>query len=360
MTRCPRRAEVEAAHDGRLDAAARAAIAQHQRDCEPCRAAAHALAALGPALATLPVPASDALATRRQRNRLLAAFEQAATEPAPVERAPLRRRASVAALALAAAAAAVVVTRSRPSVPPPPAAWPVAASAVTAPSPVAAQAVTVVATSARWSRHDEGGLTVVQLEDGELELQVAHGATPHRLVVHVPDGDIDDVGTAFHVRVAAAHTSSVEVREGAVVVRRTGQPPVFLSAGDRWIAEPTLTTPVASAAPLAPVAPALSPIPRPPVAPPREPARNAIAAEFRRAVALLDAGRDTAAVAALRSFMSRRGDDPRAEDASYLLVLALQRTGDAAATQTAARAYLKRYPGGFRRAQVEALAQSAP
>lgn len=335
MTRCPRRSEIEAAHDGRLDDAGRAAIAQHQRDCEPCRAAAHALAALGPALATLRVPEIDALAIRRQRNRLLAAFEHA-----PAARAPVGRRAPrvVAALALAATAAlAVVVTRSRPGVPPP-------ATTLLVEPP----AVTVVATSARWSRHDEGGLTVVQLDDGDLELHVAHGTRPHRLVVHVPDGDIDDVGTAFHVRVVAGHTSSVDVREGAVVVRRTGQPAVFLSAGDRWVVE--RPAPVASAPPPA----------TPPAAPPRPPARNAIAAEFRGAVALLDAGRDAAAVAALRSFLARRGDDPRAEDASYLLVLALQRTGDAAATQTAARAYLKRYPGGFRRAQVEALAQAAP
>jgi outer membrane protein assembly factor BamD (BamD/ComL family) len=73
-------------------------------------------------------------------------------------------------------------------------------------------------------------------------------------------------------------------------------------------------------------------------------------------VSLLDGGRNAAAATALRAFLARHGGDPRAEDASYLLALALQRTGDAVATRAAARDYLQRYPSGFRRSQIEALA----
>jgi TolA-binding protein len=82
---------------------------------------------------------------------------------------------------------------------------------------------------------------------------------------------------------------------------------------------------------------------------------DSTAAEFRAAVALLDAGRSADAATALRAFVARHAADPRAEDASYLLVLALQRVGDSAAVREAARAYLGRYPDGFRRAQVEPL-----
>jgi TolA-binding protein len=224
-----------------------------------------------------------------------------------------------------------------------------------------AASVTVTATSARWSRHDEGGLTLVRLEDGELEFQVAHGAKQHRLIVSLPDGELEDVGTAFHVAVAAGRTISVSVHEGAVVVHRAGRPAVYLVAGDRWFAEPAVP-PAAASAP--PKPPAALPSPPPPRSPPaaeatRHPARNAIAVEFRDAVALLDGGRNAAAAAALSAFLAHHGDDPRAEDASYLLVLALQRTGDTATTRAAARDYLQRYPSGFRRAQIEALAEPA-
>jgi hypothetical protein len=259
---------------------------------------------------------------------------------------------ALGAAALAAVAAVVVVVAMRGgfAVDPP----------ATASRPEA-ESVTVVATSARWWRHDEGGLTLVHLEDGELELRVAHSATQHRLIVSLPDGELEDVGTAFHVSVAAGRTVSVVVREGSVVVHRAGRPAVSLVAGDRWFAEPAPPPPVASAPPKAPVVP--PPPPPAPVSPAapvfRPPARNAIAAEFRDAVSLLDGGRNAAAATALSAFLAHHGDDPRAEDASYLLVLALERTGDAAATRAAAREYLQRYPSGFRRAQIEALAAPA-
>jgi len=341
MTRCPRRVEVEAAHDGRLDAAARASIAQHQRDCASCQLAANALAALRPALARLPVPSSDALAARRQRNRLLAAFEASPAAPVP-SRGRGRVGKALGALALAGtAAAAMIATRAARAVDPP---------------AVTTSAVTVAPTSARWSRYDQGGLTLVRLEDGELELHVAHGSAPHRLIVILPDGMLDDVGTTFHVSVAAGHTSAIAVRDGAVVMRRAGRPAVFLSAGDRWSPEPA-PPPVASAAPSPPAVP--PPAPRAPRVT-RPPVRNAIAAEFRDAVSLLEGGRNAAAATALSGFLARHGDDPRAEDASYLLVLALQRIGDAGATRAAAHEYLQRYPRGLRRAEAEALVRGSP
>ncbi|MEO7734678.1 MAG: FecR domain-containing protein [Kofleriaceae bacterium] len=338
MTRCPRRAEVEAAHDGRLDAAARASIAQHQRDCTQCQVAASALTEIALALAMLPVPERDALAARRQRNHLLTAFEASPAAPAASRG---RGRTALAVLATAGIAAVAMVATHIARAADPPA--------------VVTSAVTVAPTSALWSRYDARGLTLVRLEDGDLELAVTHGSAPHRLIVILPDGVLDDIGTTFRVSVVAGRTSSVAVREGAVVMRRAGRPVVFLAAGDHWLPEP----PVASAAPRPPAV--LAP-PLPPLMPrvPRPPVHNVIATEFRDAVSLLEAGRNAAAATALSGFLARHGDDPRAEDASYLLVLALQRIGDASATRAAAHEYLQRYPRGLRRPEAEVLVRGSP
>ena len=49
--------------------------------------------------------------------------------------------------------------------------------------------------------------------------------------------------------------------------------------------------------------------------------------------------------------------DPRAEDAAYLRVIALQRSGDRGSMEQAAQEYLRRYEGGFRGAEIETLSQ---
>ena len=76
---------------------------------------------------------------------------------------------------------------------------------------------------------------------------------------------------------------------------------------------------------------------------------------FRAAVASLNAGRAAEAARSFSAFLARFPRDSRAEDAAYLRVLALQRSGNTAATQQAAHEYLARYPQGFRRAEVDAL-----
>jgi hypothetical protein len=59
-------------------------------------------------------------------------------------------------------------------------------------------------------------------------------------------------------------------------------------------------------------------------------------------------------VKTLRVILAR---DPRAEDAAYLLVIALQRASDLPGARAAARDYLQRFPDGFRRAAIEPLAR---
>jgi TolA-binding protein len=74
-------------------------------------------------------------------------------------------------------------------------------------------------------------------------------------------------------------------------------------------------------------------------------------------MAAFNGGDNERAAALFAAFLSEHGADPRAEDAAYLRVLALQRSGDTASTQRAARSYLARYPRGFRQAEVAPLAQ---
>jgi hypothetical protein len=74
-------------------------------------------------------------------------------------------------------------------------------------------------------------------------------------------------------------------------------------------------------------------------------------------MAALDRGDDRGAAAGFARFVAAHPGDARAEDAAYLRVVALQRSGDDAEMKGAALDYLRRYPGGFRKMEVEALAR---
>jgi hypothetical protein len=71
----------------------------------------------------------------------------------------------------------------------------------------------------------------------------------------------------------------------------------------------------------------------------------------------LDRGEDREAAAGFANFLVKHPQDPRAEDAAYLRVIALQRAGDKPAMEHAALEYLRRYPSGFRRAEAERLSR---
>ncbi|HEY4177358.1 MAG TPA: FecR domain-containing protein [Kofleriaceae bacterium] len=314
----------------------------HDHDCETCRDQAPARASVSSALRSLPIRSREADAVARDRARLLDAAGRL-----PIRTLP---RTAVAGLALAAAAAAVILaTRG-----------------------AAPTRITVETTTARWSRHDEGDTTLVRLDDGSLDVRVAHGTETHRLVVVVPDGEIDDLGTTFRIEVVNGRTAAVAVREGAVILRLVGRAPVFLVAGEKWappllapVATSAVTTASASPPPSVPPAQKVAPAsprvqrtqPRPAPSPIQPaPPMPSSAGQLAAAVRLFDAGELADATTALRAFVAQHPDDARSEDASYLLVLALDRSGDVAGAKAAARAYLDRYPHGFRRAEVESLA----
>jgi hypothetical protein len=333
-----------------LTGPALASIEKHVSSCEVCTAEARALRDVSRALAALPVDEPDALSVRRQRQRLLASFNEAMV--APATSFSKRRWTGVGTLVGSALVVIAVLSTFRGH-----RAAPIAASEnATGP---ADDVVVIAPEPARWSRADHGPETRLELDDGELDVHVKHHGDPHGLLVKLPDGELRDIGTTFRVRVREGRTVSVVVREGAVVFRRDGASPVLVGAGESWSADDSSLR-VAAPESASSRSPALVPATpssthRTAALPPAAPAAGDTDKEFREGVDLLNAGDAAPAAASLRAYLARAPSAARAEDASYLLVLALHRAGDDPAALAAAREYVRLYPNGLRRREVERL-----
>ncbi len=332
--------------DGRITGAERATFERHVAGCPTCSREVRALDGLARTLRTnREDTAIDELFVRRERTRLLAAFDRLLIEPERPR--SVRRRLLGPAAAVALVAGLVVAWRGRPAV-----------HSARVPSAVVHADATAV-----WSKRTDGNREEVVLERGELWIHVIHSSGEGRLVVMLPDGELEDTGTTFSVSAEDGHTTRVAVQEGSVVLRRRGQPEVGLGPGDTWMPDARPATsadvPAAAAAVLLPDAPSAPPL----RSPPQLRASAALASglapdpsiDFRAAMAALDVGHNADAAAAFASFLVDHPRDPRAEDAAYLRVIALQRGGDSGSVKQAAQEYLRRYPAGFRRAEMETL-----
>jgi hypothetical protein len=355
---CPRLFEVEAARDGRLTGAELASFERHMTGCPACLREAKALEDLADALRAGPRDAGgeDVLHVRRERTRLLAAFDRALVTAEPVSGA--RRRLLGSAAVAALVAGILVLWRARPGE-----------------SPVHVRAVVHADSTAEWSERADDNRETIVLNRGALWIHVDHSSGKGRLLVVLPDGELEDTGTTFTVSAEQGHTTRVAVHEGSVVLRLRGVPPVAIGGGDTWIPEarPAPSACASTTPPLAvtdrsgeheqPAPSAQRSLASPRPSAPRMPSSSAAAlesepsADFRAAMAALDVGDNAAAAAAFASFLAKHSHDPRAEDAAYLHVIALQRSGDSGSVRGAAQEYLRRYPDGFRRAEMEALAR---
>jgi hypothetical protein len=336
--------------DGRLTGAERTSFERHVTKCPTCSREVQALEALAESLRANPPENAvvDELQVRRERTRLLAAFDRALLSP--------RRSSSIGRRLLwpAAAAALVAVVLLLPRLRRP------------AEAPAHASSAVVQAdSSAVWAERMVGDRENVVLERGALWVHVDHSSGQGRLLVLLPDGELEDIGTTFTVSADDGHTTRVAVQEGHVVLRLRGQAAIALGPGDTWIPDPR---PVASASAsvalpvdAAPAArldrgeqSASSPRPSAALAPP--PVSDP-SVDFRVAMAALDVGDNHQAAAAFAKFLEKHPRDARAEDAAYLRVIAFQRSGDSAGMKQAALEYLRRYPTGFRHAEVEPLSR---
>lgn len=345
---CPRLFEVEALRDGRLRGVELERFQAHIVGCPSCAHEDRALEALAEALrSSSPSAGADELRVRRERTRLLAAFD-ASLVPAPrAHRARLWLPAAVVVALLTLAAVFTFVL------------WPLrphpvsrAKSAEPSPDPVLVRADS----SAQWSRRSAKQVDEIVLASGALFIRVDHAASARRLRVVLPDGELEDIGTTFSVSVEGGHTTRVTVQDGSVVLRLHGKPAIALGAGDAW-------SPPAAPLPAAPRPDSTRVVPRgasrpSSSAPGAEAPAVDAAQDFRAAMSAFDSGDNAHAARLFAAFVADHGRDARAEDAAYLRILALQRAGNAAPLQQAARDYLARYPRGFRHAEVEALAAS--
>jgi len=357
---CARLFEAEAMRDGRLTGDQLTSFARHTTGCAACRREVQAFEALADVLrveAGGGAPA-DELHHLRERTRLIAAFD--ATLVAPDRRRPAWRWGWGAAAALVLMAAAGAVLRGRgPDGP------------KTGPIP----AVIVQASAATaWTKSSEGARDRIVLERGDLWIRVDHSRQETRLVVALPDGELEDTGTTFTVSAAEGRTTRVAVQEGSVSLRLTGRPAVTIGGGQTWRAAPSpsvLPVPATTARVPAPAerrprdplhaSPAPITLARRDAAPtaaavPAAGESNA-AVDFRAAVAVLDGGDNREAAAAFGRFLMKHAHDPRAEDAAYLRVVALRRAGAAEEARRFAQTYLQLFPRGFRRTEIEPLAR---
>jgi len=347
--------EVEALRDGRLAGTERRCFERHLAGCADCAREVEALEALSRALRNEAPSALDELHIRRERTRLLAAFDSTLVR----RREPrFGRRLAAVGLSLVLVAALLVLWRFTPGQ-----------------APVPSGGVVIQAgDGTRWSRHRHAERDRVVLEHGALDIRVDRGPGDPALTVVLPDGELEDIGTTFSVEVSGGRTRRVQVDDGSVLLKLDAQSPVTLRAGRTWVAPPKRNGKTHSLeqvhSPSSPAPP--SQTSRPGVSPGRAPSRpppaptssstssapeRAASADFRHAMAALNAGNASAAAAGFRRFVEQHPSDPRSQDAAYMRVLALDRAGDADGRRAAARSYLRRYPAGFRRSEVERLAR---
>ena len=312
---------------------------------------------------------ADELHVRRERTRLLAAFDESLVPVPRRGRARLWLTRAVLLAVLSGLALGLVLWRSGSA----PSLTPVAASV---------NSVNVRAeVSTKWSRQTEARGEIVRLESGTLSIHVDHALSPQRrLLVILPDGELEDIGTTFSVTAVAAHTAQVTVQEGRVILRLHSQPALALSAGDSWTLAPTpIRIATTATPPLTPTARSAKSALSMPLAPARSTASASAhstasahalmasasslpptpdpATDFRDAMSALNGGNNNRAAALFGALLAHRPADSHAEDAAYLRVLALQRAGNTSAMNQSAREYLRQYPHGFRHAEVEALSR---
>ncbi|HET6332714.1 MAG TPA: hypothetical protein VFG30_05850 [Polyangiales bacterium] len=207
--------------------------------------------------------------------------------------------------------------------------------------------LTAAAPVRRWSEHDR---EIVVLGDGVYELSVRRGMFDRQVVVRVPEGEIQDVGTVFGVSVQHGKTARVAVSHGAVVLHLRGVPEVRLNAGSAWEPAARLeveTVDVEVEGEATPVvensAPSLS-------SPEKAKHRPEHSAKARP----LDHERHARQHVSDASTVDLAG-----EDATYLRVLDLLRQQRAADARRLAELYLERFPRGFRRPELERIARPA-
>lgn len=331
---CPRTWEIEAARDGRLGEEAKERIDLHAGRCAECRRERDDLDRLARALRALPFAEPDDLAQRRTRQEVLRACDaEIAGRSIPPARRGTRFRAARVAFAVAVACVFAFAFANG---------WRARHGSEGLP-PTSSAGTTVVDAvgdvDSIWSRVQESGVERIDLSAGTLHLRVRRPPNGRRVVVHVPDGEIEDVGTTFHVTVARGRTRSVVVDEGRVSVRLASAAPVFVDPGSPW-SSPDSAPPTSVEGTTVDAGPRTS-------------TRDAIPTTSP-SLAKGHVPESTVHAVPPTSDSSAPSADSE-EDATYLRVVHLAREGRDDDARAAAREYLRKFPEGFRRREMERI-----
>lgn len=303
----------------------------------------------------------------RQRGRLRLLRDAARLGDVTRERPRSTRR----WLALAAAVAALGVGAA---VAQQPADAPVAADVARSFASIglsAARPITIIRPSvdAELRRARTLDLDRVELVAGTIDLEVRPLRAGERFVVATSDAEIEVRGTTFQVEAQGGKVRRVEVAEGKVQVRFRGRS-LLLGAGESWRPEPEAIALVADAED----DPARRPAPQRSSSMPdgrRDGSTGAApipsgststpdGRDFRDALRAMENGDYGDATTRLERFAAEHAGDDRAEDAAFLVVIALGRAGRHDEAVAAAKAYLLKFPDGFRRAEAAAIAGGTP
>lgn len=400
-TTCQRVWEAEAIEDGRLDDLGAASFARHITQCRECAREAKDLREMREAFGRLEPHRLSILEQRRQRAELLRHANQRIVTQREISRRLIVMMAALAALV--AVTLGVIGVQRRHGLP-----------AEKSMSPVFE-----LRAFGGASFHDQtsGPNGRVVLSNGSLAVHVEHLRAGQSFVLRVPDGDLGVRGTRFIVEVFGGRTERVLVTEGIVAVHLSGSPERTLAAGESWVrphtppaADSELLVDVASGsatghdarnaddgatAPLlarstvthaeqrgaAALGRLSTSIPRDhgsrydkspsagrddavaTAAPasgeqPATSVRATAPIEFAAAMTALKAGAYLDADDRLSAFAARFPSDARNEDAAFLRAVIAVKRGDSTAAITRAGDYLRRFPRGLRRAEMERLLRS--
>ncbi len=330
---CKRSGQAEAARDGRFDPGAAAAFQLHVVGCASCAREQAELQALGRALRAPESEATEAtLRALRERVLASATATKNASKTEGLAGAPRRARSGWLVPAVAAAALLLGYGSAR------------FAHRSWAGNGRGTLVVNAGVGGADWTQHRNGRLDAIELRDGTLNVAVQRHRGDPRVVVRVPEGEIEDIGTVFSVTVRAGKTTRVAVTSGRVIWKRRDATEMTLSAGMSWKA------PEASVAP--PTIPAMPPAAGL-TAHAARPAANAKSSAAPAPAQPVATRKPHALPIPVAATAEVTGES--AEDAAYLQLLALlHEHRDDEARLLAAR-YLKSFPNGFRRKEVAAL-----
>jgi TolA-binding protein len=197
-----------------------AELSAHLETCTPCRAAWDEARAAIELARELPVALPSPSRREEVRTALLAAAADRAQRPA-------RRTRAVPAIAGAAAAAVVGYLAIAHTAGPP------LASSSAAPAPHSHGTVRPHA-GAHYAVRSIGPDEVIELRDGELDIEVEPLHPGERFRVVVGRSELEVRGTAFRVAAHAEHLVEVAVAHGRVDLSPGTGAPTSLAAGQSW------------------------------------------------------------------------------------------------------------------------------